>query len=254
MIPPHILDAIRATPLAPIVADYVTLRKSGQGRLVGPCPFHRERTPSFTVYEDHWHCFGCGLSGDVIAFLMRIQSVPYIEAVKYLAERLGLRYEDKWVSRKHAAAAKVARAADAVEAEFAAWWWARNDAMLQAAVYDALADAEWAECCGRDPEPHYDWAECCGRQLMHWHQAITETKRAVFKPTVADRRQWVAEAPARAEEAEYRKSLKEYVRYVYELNIKRAEVQGYKDPGEFAIRFPAAFRRCADAALKVGVL
>ncbi len=134
MIPPHVLDAIRAAPLAPIVAEYVILRKSGQGRLIGLCPFHRERTPSFVVYADHWHCYGCGESGDVIAFLRRIQCVSYIEAVKYLADRMGLRCEDKYLTRRQAAAQRVASAADAVETEFAAGGRGGDILELEAAV------------------------------------------------------------------------------------------------------------------------
>ena len=60
--------------------------------MVGLCPFHGEKTPSFNIYTetDSFYCFGCGASGDVISFIMKIENLDYVEAVKYLAQRAGL--------------------------------------------------------------------------------------------------------------------------------------------------------------------
>lgn len=81
-----------------IVSQYVTLRPAGVGSLKGLCPFHDEKTPSFHVRPQlgHWHCFGCSEGGDVISFVMKIASLPFVEAVEMLADRAGvqLRYED----------------------------------------------------------------------------------------------------------------------------------------------------------------
>ncbi|WP_432492975.1 DNA primase [Kineococcus gypseus] len=75
-----------------VVAEQVTLRPGGVGSFKGLCPFHDERTPSFTVRPavGRWHCFGCGEGGDVIEFVMRIDGTTFTEAVERLAERAGV--------------------------------------------------------------------------------------------------------------------------------------------------------------------
>ncbi|TDV54167.1 DNA primase [Actinophytocola oryzae] len=75
-----------------IVGEYVSLRRAGGGALKGLCPFHDEKTPSFNVRATHgtFHCFGCGEGGDVIAFLMKIDHLSFVEAVERLAERSGI--------------------------------------------------------------------------------------------------------------------------------------------------------------------
>ena len=81
-----------------VVEAYVTLRNAGGGSRKGLCPFHDEKTPSFTVTPSrgYWHCFGCGEGGDVIAFLQRIEGVGFPEAVERLAVRFDveLRYTE----------------------------------------------------------------------------------------------------------------------------------------------------------------
>jgi DNA primase len=75
-----------------IVGEYVSLRRAGGGALKGLCPFHDEKTPSFNVRPTHgtFHCFGCGEGGDVIAFLMKIEHLSFVESVERLAERSGI--------------------------------------------------------------------------------------------------------------------------------------------------------------------
>jgi DNA primase len=75
-----------------VVGEYVALRRAGGGALKGLCPFHDEKTPSFNVRATHgtFHCFGCGVGGDVIAFLMKIDHLSFVEAVERLAERSGI--------------------------------------------------------------------------------------------------------------------------------------------------------------------
>ncbi len=77
--------------IADIISTAVQLKRNGT-RHVGLCPFHGEKTPSFTVFEDtaSFYCFGCGAGGDVITFTMRYNNLDYIEAVRYLAERSGM--------------------------------------------------------------------------------------------------------------------------------------------------------------------
>lgn len=76
-----------------VIGESVRLRRVGAGpRYTGLCPFHNEKTPSFSVHAQHqfYKCFGCGAGGDVIKFVMEIDSLPFWEAVKYLAERHGI--------------------------------------------------------------------------------------------------------------------------------------------------------------------
>lgn len=74
-----------------VVSSYVTLKRKGK-ILSGLCPFHNEKTPSFTVYPEtqSFYCFGCGHGGDVITFIRDIENLDYIESVKLLADRVGL--------------------------------------------------------------------------------------------------------------------------------------------------------------------
>ncbi len=74
-----------------VISSYISLKRNGR-TLKGLCPFHNEKTPSFTVYPDtrSFYCFGCGASGDVISFIMRMDNLDYVEAVKTCAERAGM--------------------------------------------------------------------------------------------------------------------------------------------------------------------
>ena len=74
-----------------VVSDYVTLKNSGRS-YVGLCPFHREKTPSFHVDADKqlYHCFGCQASGNVYTFIMKIENLDFVEAVKFLANRVNM--------------------------------------------------------------------------------------------------------------------------------------------------------------------
>ncbi|MBQ7095911.1 MAG: DNA primase [Clostridia bacterium] len=78
-------------PIAEVIGLYVGLKRNGT-RHVGLCPFHGEKTPSFTVFEEtaSYYCFGCGAGGDVITFTMKYNNLDYLEAVRSLAERAGL--------------------------------------------------------------------------------------------------------------------------------------------------------------------
>jgi DNA primase len=75
-----------------VVGEYVRLRKASSYRYAGLCPFHSEKTPSFSVHaaKQFYHCFGCHASGDVLKFVMQIEGVSFYEALKTLAERYGI--------------------------------------------------------------------------------------------------------------------------------------------------------------------
>jgi DNA primase len=89
-LPPQFLDELRArTPLAAVIGRRVRLARSGR-QWKGCCPFHGEKTPSFYVYDDHYHCFGCGVHGDAITFVMQSQGASFPEAVDQLAAEAGM--------------------------------------------------------------------------------------------------------------------------------------------------------------------
>lgn len=79
------------TDIEDVISAYVTLKRRG-ATLVGLCPFHNEKTPSFTVYPatQSFYCFGCGAGGDAITFVKKIENLDYLDAVKTLAQRAGL--------------------------------------------------------------------------------------------------------------------------------------------------------------------
>lgn len=77
--------------ISEIASSYMQLKRRGRN-LVGLCPFHGEKTPSFNIYTENgsFYCFGCGTGGDVITFIMKIENLDYMEAVKFLAQRAGM--------------------------------------------------------------------------------------------------------------------------------------------------------------------
>ncbi|WRS27102.1 DNA primase [Oscillospiraceae bacterium MB08-C2-2] len=92
MIPDSFLEELKYhSDLEQVIGSYLVLKRRGRN-LVGLCPFHSEKTPSFTVYPENqsYYCFGCGAGGDVITFVRQVESLEYIEAVRFLAQRAGL--------------------------------------------------------------------------------------------------------------------------------------------------------------------
>jgi DNA primase len=89
-LPPSFLDELRArTPLPALIGRRVKLARSSRD-WKGCCPFHNEKSASFYVYADHYHCFGCGAHGDAISFVMQTQNAGFMEAVEQLASEAGL--------------------------------------------------------------------------------------------------------------------------------------------------------------------
>lgn len=91
-IPEEVINEIKyRNDIESVMAPYISLKRRGKN-LVGLCPFHNEKTPSFTVYPENgsFYCFGCGVGGDVFSFVRQIENLDYIDAVKLLAERSGV--------------------------------------------------------------------------------------------------------------------------------------------------------------------
>ncbi len=92
MIPREIIEEIvQRTDLSDLIGSYVTLKRAGSN-MNGLCPFHSERTPSFTVFSrtNSFYCFGCGAGGDAINFVMRAENLDYPSAIEFLASRAGI--------------------------------------------------------------------------------------------------------------------------------------------------------------------
>ncbi len=91
-IPEEVIEKIKQTSAVDIIGEYVQLIKRGKN-YVGLCPFHNEKTPSFTVFDDkNFKCFGCGKSGDVISFIQEMENCSFSEAVEILAKKLNIQF------------------------------------------------------------------------------------------------------------------------------------------------------------------
>lgn len=92
-----ILELKQNNPIDSVMSSYVSLKRQGRNS-VCLCPFHSEKSPSCVVYHDaadpHFFCFGCGAGGDVITFIMKIENLDYVEAIKFLADRAGMTMPD----------------------------------------------------------------------------------------------------------------------------------------------------------------
>src|SRR5215468_85038 len=88
-----------------IVGDYVKLKKSGAQNFTGLCPFHQEKTPSFSVHitRQWFHCFGCGVSGDVFTFVQKIENITFAEALRLIAQKLDIKLPRMDYSSPHEA-------------------------------------------------------------------------------------------------------------------------------------------------------
>lgn len=85
-----------------IISEYVNLKRTGSS-FKGLCPFHNEKTPSFSVSRErgYFHCFGCHERGDAISFIMKIENLNYVDALKFLAEKYGMTLEETYTSKEN---------------------------------------------------------------------------------------------------------------------------------------------------------
>ena len=102
MIPKETVDKIiEESRIDEVISDFVALKKRGVN-LLGNCPFHNEKTPSFTVSpaKGIYKCFGCGVSGNSVNFVMEHEQMSYPEALKYLAKKYNITVEEKEISKE----------------------------------------------------------------------------------------------------------------------------------------------------------
>ncbi|CAN5653599.1 DNA primase [soil metagenome] len=106
------IDALRErADIVEVIGGYSRLKKAGAHAFKGSCPFHSDKTPSFTVdaAKGLWHCFGCGAGGNLYQFVQRVENLPFPEAVEWLARKSGfdLRYEESRPGERRAAGIKA---------------------------------------------------------------------------------------------------------------------------------------------------
>lgn len=102
MIPDSVREEIlERVNIVELISQYVDLKRSGRNHM-GLCPFHHEKTPSFSVSEDKglFHCFGCGASGNSIGFIMKIHNFDFVEAVEFLGEKYGIEVKKEEIKGK----------------------------------------------------------------------------------------------------------------------------------------------------------
>src|ERR1700712_2187743 len=101
-----------AADIVKVIGEYVRLRKSGAQNFSGLCPFHQEKSPSFSVNVQHsyFYCFGCHAKGDVFTFVQRIENISFPEAVRSVAQKSGIPLPKReWSSPEEAAQAGLRR-------------------------------------------------------------------------------------------------------------------------------------------------
>jgi DNA primase len=129
-LPPNFLDELRGRIALPVlIGRSVRLSRSGREHK-GCCPFHGEKTPSFYVYDDHFHCFGCGEHGDAITYVMKSQGASFMEAVQSLAAEAGLEVpkESRAEAEKEAKRASLQEVLQAAARVYQAWLFAPEGA------------------------------------------------------------------------------------------------------------------------------
>jgi len=114
------------TDIVHLISEYITLKKTGRNFL-GLCPFHKEKTPSFTVSDDKqiFYCFGCGQGGNAITFLMKINNISYPEAVRHLARKTGVVIPETVMSREEKERASISEQLNRIN-QMAAGYFSKN--------------------------------------------------------------------------------------------------------------------------------
>ena len=100
--PDEVVEEVRSrNDIVDVISSYIKLQKKGSSYF-GLCPFHNEKSPSFSVSRDKqmYYCFGCGAGGNVFTFLMEYENFSFVEALKFLAERAGVQLPEEEYSRE----------------------------------------------------------------------------------------------------------------------------------------------------------
>jgi DNA primase len=157
------VEAVRErTDLVQLVSQFLTLRKAGHDRMVGLCPFHQEKTPSFGISpsKQAYYCFGCGAGGDAIRFVRELEHLSFTEAVERLAQQAGvqLHYEgdspaERRAAQRRASLIRANEAAGTIFAEMLAD--GREAADARAYLVERGIDREAAERFGIGFAPGY---------------------------------------------------------------------------------------------------
>ena len=101
--PDELIEEVRTrNDIVDVISDYVRLQKKGSSYF-GLCPFHNEKSPSFSVsrQKQMYYCFGCGAGGNVFTFLMEYENFSFMEAVKFLADRAGIALPEAEYSKEN---------------------------------------------------------------------------------------------------------------------------------------------------------
>ena len=173
-----------------VIQEYVPrLRRASANRYVGLCPFHNEKTPSFSVRTDHqyYYCFGCSAKGDVLKFVMEMERISFYEALKLLAERHGIpmpkrsEYSDPETKLRAALYQMHEMAQEAFRANLhgasgsgsarisgAARRGARRGGGIWPRLCRALRAQDWYACSSSKPSPARNW-----RNRASWPSATT---------------------------------------------------------------------------------
>src|SRR6476619_1714191 len=159
MISPRTIAAIRdRVEIVQIVSETVKLKRQGRS-LVGLCPFHKEKTPSFSVNPEKgfFYCFGCKEKGNVFDFLMKVEGLSFPEAARRLAEGAGIEIEETATDAERRDADAARRAVDDLYAvnPLAAHWFERQlrEHPQSSIAWQELSRRGLAPEKGRDPEP-----------------------------------------------------------------------------------------------------
>ena len=177
------------TRIEDVVGSYVTLRPGGGGALVGLCPFHDEKTPSFRVTPSRgfYYCFGCNKGGDVIGFVQEVNTSSFVEAVEFLADRVGvqLRYTDGGGARVEPGLRSRVLEANRLAAEFFADQLDSRDAVTGRQFLAARGfDREAAEQFG------VGFAPLGGRELVKHLRGRKFTEDELIKASLAREGGW----------------------------------------------------------------
>ncbi len=180
---PDTIDRVRAAAdMVEIVSAQTDLKRAGGGRYMGLCPFHDERSPSFSVNatDKLYHCFGCGVGGDLFEFVMSTESIDFPTAVETLAERYGVEVtrekEDPQAEKRRQERARLTELMDRTGAFYSNYFQTADEARKA---------REYLAGRGLDPEVLAEFG--VGYAPSAWDTLLVRSQRAGFKVTELER-------------------------------------------------------------------